>query len=1074
MRLESRRWLTAFLFFGSGVCALVYQATWLREFRLIFGASTAATAAVLAIFMGGLGAGSILLAPRAESAKNPLRFYAQLEALIAASAAATPFLLWLIRHAYLAIGGTLAMGMILGTIVRLILSMVALGMPTFLMGGTLPAMARTVVGSNDVNRGSVALFYGVNTLGAVIGVTVATFFLFEAWGNHLTLFLTVIINGLVAATAFALAKSMSANEPLIKSEQPESIAVETGVPAAFVVVAASVAGFAFLLLELVWYRMLAPLLGGSTFTFGLILAVALLGIGLGGLIYPLMFRNRRATLNGFATLCALEAVFIILPYAAGDRIGLATLLMRPLGTVSFGWRVMSWTVVCLMVSLPTALVSGIQFPFLISLLGSGRTRVGSHTGLAYASNTGGAIMGSIAGGFGLLPLLSAPGCWRLAAIVLSLLAAAAICVSIQKQLGRILHAVPVTALIMVTFWLSTADGPTAFWRHGQIAAGRLDKFIGGKTAYREMENAIRRQIVWEAEGVESSVALGAGDSLAFIVNGRCDGNTKGDAGTQIMNGLIAAAFHQNPKRAFVVGLGTGSTAGWLAAVPSMERVEVAELEPSIVHVAERCDAVNHHALANSKVHVVIGDGREVLLSSNEKYDIIASEPSNPYRAGVASLFTREFYQAIASRLNQGGLFAQWVQAYEVDLETIRTVYATLGAVFPHVDTWQTTQGDLVFLASANPPFCGVGQLRQTIASEPWKSALVYTWGATDLEAMLAHFVANNSFALTMRRGSNVLLNTDDQTVLEFAFARGNGTPGRVQVHDLRFAAKMMDGDKLNFSTGVEELDWRKVETAQLSMLMAFDAKPNVSDYSGEDDQTRAAAYANYVDGHLSEALDYWRARPRQPVDLNDVRLLAECLADAGSDDAMRYIEQLRKIVPLDADAIQAHLLLQRGDFDGATDVLEKVFQRLRTDPWLGRALTERTLLTAERVAGWARSDIPARRLYQAISQPFSVLNNEEERRIRLLEIALRLEQGHYGSYTAKAIELAEPYVPWHESFLKLRAACYRSVNSPLAEQAERDWKEFMTSLPPRLNQLLLAKQPEENRGEVYATEKPKP
>src|SRR5262249_5719997 len=157
---------------------------------------------------------------------------------------------------------------------------------------------------------------------------------------------------------------------------------------------------------------------------------------------------------------------------------------------------------------------------------------------------------------------------------------------------------------------------------------------------------VRRAIVWETEGVESSVALDATDGLAMVVNGKIDGNARGDASTQVMGGLLGALLHPRPRSGLVIGLGTGSTAGWLAAVPTVERVDVAELEPAMLQVATLCASVNHHVLESPKVHVRIGDAREILLNLPGRYDVIFSEPSNPYRAGVASLFTREYYQAV--------------------------------------------------------------------------------------------------------------------------------------------------------------------------------------------------------------------------------------------------------------------------------------------------------------------------------------------------------------------------------------------------------------------------------------------
>ena len=229
-----------------------------------------------------------------------------------------------------------------------------------------------------------------------------------------------------------------------------------------------------------------------------------------------------------------------------------------------------------------------------------------------------------------------------------------------------------------------------------VAAGR--KSLADPNSVHDWEHSVKRSLLWEADGVESSIGIVAADGLAFYVNGMCDGNAIGDAGTQIMLGLIPAALHPQPRSAFVVGLGTGETAGWLAKVPPIDRVDVAELEPAVQGMARRCHEVNQDVLANPKVQLIFNDAREVLLTTAARYDLIVCEPSNPYRNGIANLFTREFYLAGRDRLNGGGMFAQWVQAYEMDGRTMRTVFATFKSVFPHVEVWQTSGGDLVLLA----------------------------------------------------------------------------------------------------------------------------------------------------------------------------------------------------------------------------------------------------------------------------------------------------------------------------------------------------------------------------------------
>src|SRR5207253_3252556 len=253
----------------------------------------------------------------------------------------------------------------------------------------------------------------------------------------------------------------------------------------------------------------------------------------------------------------------------------------------------------------------------------------------------------------------------------------------------------------------------------------------------------RRTLVWDVDGRESSVALVDSNDYAFIVNGKADGSARGDAGTQVMAGLVGAILHPNPQRALVIGLGTGSTAGWLGAIPTMQRVDVVELEPAVIGVARACSAVNHDVLHNPKVHIRIADAREVLLASRDRYDIIFSEPSNPYRAGIASLFTEEFYRASAARLNPNGIFLQWLQAYDVDTETIRTVYATIVPVFGHVETWTTDSGDLLLVATKGPISYNLNFLRARVVTEPFRSALTHAWRVESAEGFLAHFVARD-------------------------------------------------------------------------------------------------------------------------------------------------------------------------------------------------------------------------------------------------------------------------------------------------------------------------------------------
>ncbi|MEI9947413.1 MAG: hypothetical protein WDO74_00095 [Pseudomonadota bacterium] len=280
--------LVALLLCGSGFSSLVYQTTWQRMFRLTFGASTAASAAVLAIFLGGLGLGGALLGRRVERSRRPLVYYGNLELAITGLAALSPVLCGAVNTFYLRLGGSQSLGLVGSTAIRLLLTAFVIGPAALLMGGTLPAAARAVVEEADENRSSLALLYSLNTAGAVLGALVGPILLFGLLGNEFTLYGAACVNALVGMSARALGRSLPELSP---SSEADSVADDglksaTGSRGArFVYAVAALVGFAFLALELVWYRILTPILGGSSLTFGLILACALSGIGFGGYLF---------------------------------------------------------------------------------------------------------------------------------------------------------------------------------------------------------------------------------------------------------------------------------------------------------------------------------------------------------------------------------------------------------------------------------------------------------------------------------------------------------------------------------------------------------------------------------------------------------------------------------------------------------------------------------------------------------------------------------------------------------------------------------------------------------------------
>ena len=835
----------AAVLFASGMCGLVFQVAWSREFRLVFGASTAASSAVLAVFMGGLGLGNVVLGRRADRSSNPLALYARFEFAVALVVALSPVSIDVLHTLYVAVGGQAALGLPVATAMRLAISLLVMGVPAFLMGGTLPAAIRAVTVRDDHHRRAAALLYGVNTLGAVVGAFGSTFFALELLGTRETLWLACIVNVSIALSARAISRFASPDagqtsesvtlaghelrrrpaEPLGDARQskdtevgfddrsgrldPRNVRIppshrsrrrehprtKFGVPVAknasehssvvenqpvslprlVIYVVALIAGFSFFLMELVWYRMMAPILGGTTYTFGLILAVALAGIGIGGAVYAILARRIQVSAHALTLTSALEACCVAIPFAVGDRLAVLAAQFHDASQSSFLGEVAGWAVIAAVVVLPAAIVSGFQFPLLVALLGHADKDVGKHVGLAFGWNTLGAICGALAGGFGLLPLLTAPGVWRLVAALLAS-TGTAVAIHASRSANRRTWTIATLGSTVVAVGLIACPGPTAVWRHGAIGAARgaWHETLATPNAIHDWENSVRRSVVWEADGVESSIAIVASDALAFYVNGMCDGNAVGDAGTQVMLGLIGAALHPQPRSARVVGLGTGETAGWLAKVDSIERVDVVELEPAVQEMARRCAAVNGNALANPKVRLIYNDARETLLTTAVRYDLIACEPSNPYRAGIANLFTREFYLAGRDRLNDGGLFAQWLQAYEIDEQTMRSVFATFKSVFPHVEVWRTKDGDFVLLGSSQRPDYSAARLRRNLTSAPFATAMTEAWHTTELEGFLSHYVGGPALVDRFIGAESAAINTDDHNSIEYGCARGLG------------------------------------------------------------------------------------------------------------------------------------------------------------------------------------------------------------------------------------------------------------------------------------------------------------
>ncbi len=1079
------------------MCGLMYQVVWFHQFRHVFGTSTAATAAVTAIFMIGLGLGGLVLRDRAERHGNALVFYGRLEIGVSASAVATLILVPLANRVYLGMGGSFGLGPAAGNGIRILLAAIVLGLPTLLMGATLPAAVKAGEDPEDDGRSRSAFLYGANALGGLAGVAASAFFCMESLGAARTLAVAAGINLMVGLSALCLSRETGVRRDVNFPESPESrpddmspsmgrmlpksqdepqdaavsgqghgwpvlgptgeLLEDTSIPSGrFPPVAAFTTGMTFFLMEMVWYRLLSPLLGGTVYTFAITLIAILAGIGAGGLFFSLRSPRSVPTYGGFAAVCALGVVGSAFPWWLGDRLVELAGLIQSLGSLGFGGRVMEWLVIAFVTVFPAAFFAGLQFPWLISLMGRGDMNVARHTGALYAANTLGAVTGSLAGGFGLIPVLSAPGCWVAAATALGILALAA---AFQgRRDGRAPGNIVIClGSLILGYAMFNSGGPSPAWRHGGVGASRAKLLGRSRNEIKEWFSKVRRGIVWEADGIEFGIGLYQSHGISLVTNGKSDGNSIVDASTQISLGLVGAALHAAPRTAFVLGLGTGCTAGWLADLPGIERVDVVELEPRVLEMASRCAAINRGVLDNPRVRLMLGDGREYLLTTDRTYDLIVSEPSNPFRAGMASLFTREFFRAAGSRLAPGGIFCQWVQTYEIAPRSLGAIYATLGTEFPCIETWRTSDGDLLLLCSYSPIRHSIEAVRERTAVGALAEGLWTAWRGIGPEGFYTGFMANDAFAADLVGAfpASGRINTDDRPFLEYEFAKTLGAGKLFDTNGLSSLAVSRDQHR---PKGLgNAVFWEDVREASLLRTTfeghEWDEGPTTAGDAGDAEKafkTRVAAHKLYQDSNMSGFLRLWETQPRAPRHPLETLMVAEAMAAEGREGAIDHVASASRFFPCESRFLRAVIHFQKQEFTQAATELVKTFEAYRgtVAPFLPPFL--RAINLAAVLAALDESQrMP---LFESLRDPFPLGFQESTRREVRLMIAMKIGFAK----AAQVLADFEPNVPWRENILKFRLDCYRSLSDPRLDAAREDLETFRENAPPPLAQLFAA------------------
>ncbi|HEV7516367.1 MAG TPA: fused MFS/spermidine synthase, partial [Thermoanaerobaculia bacterium] len=638
--------LVLLLFTFSGSSALIYELLWARRLHLVLGSSTEAVTAVLAAYMAGLALGSALLGRLAERSRRPLALYGVLEIAIGLSALALPWAMNLLDAGYASHYERLSASPALLHGTRFLSSLAILLVPTALMGGTLPALARELVRDRADSTRMLGWLYALNTLGAAAGAFLVGFTLIYAWGITRTTWVAAGINISAGLAALALARVA----PLAAdATDTTDAAAATPAPrdriAWAVRLALLVGGIAALAYEVAWTRALVLVVGSTTQGFATILITFLLGIGLGSLLTPRLSRGRArerlaALLFGVhiaigASSLALSQLYDRLPtlVLAGMRASPQAWAAAPLVFLTAG----------LVLLVPT-LGMGIAFPLGAGLLSS--RAVGREVGGAYALTTVGNILGALGAGIVLVPLLGTQRTLELAG-ALSLLAGIA-----GLALARL---VPLRPLVLAAALVAVAVPVLPHWNRYLMGAGVWyypDYYQKGAGL---LPQALRWRLTYFQEGRDMLVTVNHDETnVTLAVNGKVDAST-GDAGTQFLLGYLPGLLHPAPKRTLIVGFGSGATAGAILRVPGVEAVTTVEIEPAVLGAAPQFESLNHGALGDRRHHLVLDDARAFYAGTSQRFDVLISEPSNPLATGVSNLFTDEAFRLAHGALAPGGL-----------------------------------------------------------------------------------------------------------------------------------------------------------------------------------------------------------------------------------------------------------------------------------------------------------------------------------------------------------------------------------------------------------------------------------
>lgn len=974
-------WLFLFAYTCSGLAGLVYEVSWTRLLTLQAGHTTATTSTVVGAFLGGLAVGAAWGGRVASglSRRAALRLYVALELGVVVVALLLPFVLRmatpLLSRAYGDGDASLPF-----LVVRVGLSLLLMFVPAAALGATFPMAIRWFAGADRQAARASSLLYAVNTAGAAGGALLAGFVLIPSIG--LSGATWVGIGASLAAAAAVGLVLWQAGEDVEADSAPEEAVTPTGDPshtaarkpspdrqphvaappavdaaghamsdvprrgtrrgravqltpadpppavdyrwlAALVL---GLSGFASLMHEIAWTRVLALVLGPTTYAFAATLAAVITGVALGSAGGVWLTGRVRQPAAWLTSMLALGAASIGISYALAGR-WFPSLVAQLMATADdpFAQLLRQGLLLTAALIIPTAACLGAAFPLALALTGADGVQAPRRFGVIYAINTVGAVSGSLAAGFVFIPLFGLEVTLQAAA---ACLVAAALLVAWRGPRQLVTRALASGGAVAVAI-VGVASPP---WDRALLASGpyMYAPFVPEDLDLETMLKA--GTLLYYREGASATVTVKQlTGTTTMAVDGKVDASNRGDMLTQKVIAHLPLLLHDRPEQVVVIGLGSGVTAGAALTHP-VSQVDVIEIAPEVVEASRFFEQENRHALADPRTRLIVGDGRSHLLLTSKPYDVIISEPSNPWIAGVAALFTREFFEGAKSRLAPGGIFCQWANAYNIGEADLRSIVATFLSAFPHGTVWLVGADDVLMLASdepvddrlarmaANWTRPGVADdLARVSVFDPFSLLSLYVGGPTELTPYAA----------------GMPLFVDDTMRLEFSAPRELHS-GAAGINVTRLSALASDDTAppavrdARARAGVTEWRNRGLMMARSDVHgRAYDdfkraLEADVTDMAALDGFVRAALLTGQSPFAVEALENLSAGRPAHP---NVLVALSKARAAAGlTDEALATATEASRIDPAGAAGLEqlATLLADRGDTVRLDNVVEQM------------------------------------------------------------------------------------------------------------------------------------------------------